>query len=108
MIHHPSTTRNMQKKMGENGTRGSKSVKMDDNLNMPYPKCIKSLKNPYYGRTYLQKRAETRVRVIADIQNFALCTHCVCTACIITVRSIHLSHSIAHTCISPVFALRPG
>ena len=41
----------------------------------------KKLKKSYYGTTNLRKRAKTRVRVVTDIQNFALRAHCVGTAC---------------------------
>ena len=34
-----------------------------------------------YGTKNLSKGAKSRVRVLADIQNFALSAHCVCTAC---------------------------
>ena len=42
---------------------------------------LKKLKKSYYGTTNLRKRAKTRVRVVTDIQNFALRAHCVGTAC---------------------------
>ena len=38
-------------------------------------------KKPLYGTKNLSKGAKTRVRVLADIQNFALRAHCVRTAC---------------------------
>ena len=40
-----------------------------------YP--YKKLKKPYYGTTNLRKRAKTRVRVVIDIQSFALRVQCV-------------------------------
>ena len=55
--------------------------------------CIRrQVRYPSYGpwhrtraarmpRQVLPQGAKTRVRVFADIQNFALCAHCVCTAC---------------------------
>ena len=38
---------------------------------------LRKLKKPWYGTKDLCKGAETRVRVFADIQNFALRAHCV-------------------------------
>ena len=38
-------------------------------------------KKTQYGTKNLSKGAKSRVRVLADIQNFALRAHCVCTAC---------------------------
>ena len=38
-------------------------------------------KKPLYGTKNLSKGAKTRVRVFADIQNFALRAHCLRTAC---------------------------
>ena len=51
---------------------------------MPHPKCIgrkKNYKKTQYGTKNLSKGAKSRVRVLADIQNFALRVHCVRTAC---------------------------
>ena len=41
-------------------------------------KEVKTLlpKKPYYGKTYLRRRGKTRVRIVTDRQNFALCEHC--------------------------------
>ena len=38
---------------------------------------VKKLKKPFHRTTNLRKRAETRVRVVIYIQNFALRVHCV-------------------------------
>ena len=37
----------------------------------------RKLKKPQYGTKNLSKGAKSRVWVLADIQNFALCAHCV-------------------------------
>ena len=49
----------------------------------------KKLKKSYDGTTNLRKRAKTRVRVVTDIQNFALRAHCVGTACALRAWHSH-------------------
>ena len=56
--------------------RDGKWLKMGDNSIMPHPKCIGSKKNPEWNKN-LSKRAKSRVRVFADIQNSAMRAHCV-------------------------------
>ena len=46
-------------------------------------------KKPLYGTKNLSKGAKTRVRVLADIQNFALRAHCVRTACMAFLLCVH-------------------
>ena len=50
-------------------------------------------KKPLYGTKNLSKGAKTRVRVLADIQNFALRAHCVRTAC-----ALRAWHSLSARC----------
>ena len=52
-------------------------------------------KKPLYGTKNLSKGAKTRVRVLADIQNFALRAHCVRTAC-----ALRAWHSQYHNTIT--------
>ena len=62
----------------------------------------KKLKKSYYGTTNLRKRAKTRVRVVTDIQNFALRAHCVGTACALRAwHSLSLLHGGRVAFISP-------
>ena len=51
-------------------------------------------KKPLYGTKNLSKGAKTRVRVLADIQNFALRAHCVRTAC--ALRAWHSLRTPKH------------
>ena len=50
-------------------------------------------KKPLYGTKNLSKGAKTRVRVLADIQNFALRAHCVRTACMAFPEELHTNTS---------------
>ena len=52
-------------------------------------------KKPLYGTKNLSKGAKTRVRVLADIQNFALRAHCVRTAC--ALRAWHSQCAAGHS-----------
>ena len=57
---------------------------MGDKSNVPHPKCMGRQNKTQYETKNLSKEAKNRVRVFADIQNFALCVCvcvCVCTAC---------------------------
>ena len=73
IIHHPSTTRKMQKKIGENGYKWVKIGQNGWQFKYVISRMHKKLENPYHGTTNPHKRAETRVQVGADIHNFALC-----------------------------------
>ena len=48
-----------------------------------------NLRAAHAPRQVLHQGAKTRVRVLADIQNFALCAQCVCTACAPRAHCVH-------------------
>ena len=87
--------KNVQTKPRNNGLKWLKWVKMGGNSNVPHPPATRSVKKSAMEQPIGEKKAKTRVQVVAKIQKFALCPHYERTACALCV---HCVHGILHMC----------